>query len=208
MHSFSVVSANSAATNMERFCVLNKSVGKYLAEEFDLLKFEGYVALGQNQYISLHHLSLMPSLALKRMGCETADDLVRASAYACGFSGVTRHCLVPLGILTPMSGLRKYAEAFEKYVGEGSSSYLHVLSDDTRFYGYNLFEPQESATDPMNPWPERRYDVTRFEQIYAGSGYTHEMLAAGHRDMALRPVRLNLSNEDILLAYVYQDLSA
>jgi hypothetical protein len=42
----------------------------------------------------------------------------------------------------------------------------------------------------------------------SGLGYTHEMLAADHRDMALRPVRLNLSNEDILLAYAYRDLSA
>lgn len=193
---------------MGDYCALNAKAAAFLVDEFDILEFGktfGYV----NAFISLHYLSLNPGVALKRIGCQNIDEVLQTWAYACGFSGgLIRHSVVPLGVITTLAGLRKYAQAFETHVGEGSSNYLHVLPDDSRFHEYNLYEPRETATDPMYPWPERRYDVTRFEQLFAGSGYTLEMLSAGHRDMNLRPVQLKLSNEDILLAYAYKDLSS
>lgn len=210
MHTFSIVPAEAPARDMSPYSVLNPDVEKYLADEFDILQFGKTAGLTwMVAYLSLHHFSLNPTIALKRMGCENADEALRSAAYACGFSGgLTRYSIVPLGIIAPIPQLRKYADVYETHVGEGASSFLHLLPDTERFAEYNLYEPQKTAArDPMRPWPNRRYDVTRFEQIYAGSGYTYEMLADGHRDMALRPVYLNLSNKDILLAYAYKDLS-
>lgn len=206
MHKFSVLPAETT-THMACYSALNEKAATFLDDELDVR--EVGVSLGYSTYVSLHHLSLNPGVALKRLGCENISEVLATWAYACGFSnGITRHSVIPLGFMTRyVQGLLKYHQAFETYAGNGSSSYLHLLPDVSRFHADDLREHRDGRSRYLLSERGIRYEVTRFEQIYAGAGYSLEMLSAKHRDMCLRPVQLNLSNDDILLAYAYKDLA-
>lgn len=204
MHTFKVLKAlNKDAAATQGFNVLNKDLTNYIPGELDLVELGSCFGGVNKQYIALHHLSLHPAVGLKRMGCENVDELLQASRYACGFlgNGETPHyALVPLGIVVNkgVPGLKKYGEAVDKFAKNGvCADSLHLLPDGSRFSPEVL---QNSFSDDG----ELHYHVNRFEQMYLGSGFTREMLAARETSAVLRAVGVNLSNGDTLLAYAYK----
>lgn len=113
--------------------------------------------------------------------------------------GAKRYALMPLGIVTSLSGLQKYGEAVDKHSKDGTSrEHLHVLPDGERF----LAELLQGAGSPENGG--RFYWLSRFEQLFLGSGHTREMLNQGCVSTYICPVSLLLSNGDTLLAYTYK----
>jgi hypothetical protein len=215
MQTFSIVKAPtpSATTavlaNKAMFGRLNPDICGYIAEEPDLIPLGRTLGGVNKQYLALSHFSLNPAVALKRMGCLNVDELRTASQYECGFlgPGASRNCLVPLGVVVNQGipGLRKYDEAFKDGGRDGTYPHvLHLLPDARRFDDRLLIGPDLEGDGCMPV----QYSVNRFEQLYAGSGYTREMLATGDGRMELYPVGLNLSNGDMLLAYAYKDLAS
>jgi hypothetical protein len=203
MHTFKVQQQTAEqAFDTKAFCALNKDVGSFISEEVDLVELGRCLDGVNKQYLSLHHLSRHPGVGLKRMGCDNVDVLLQATGYLCGFLGgsVASYAVAPLGIVVNegVHGLRKYGEAFDTHAKDGSSSdVLHLLSDGERFFEDLLLGVNPDETGPQ-------YAVTRFEQLFLGSGYTREMLAAGLEGSHLRPVGLKLSNGDTLLSYAYK----
>lgn len=208
MHTFSIQTNPNPSASIAAFGRLNPAICAYIADEPDL-RLLGRILGGVNkQYLALSHLSLNPAVALKRMGCLNVDALCAASEYDCGFlgPGSRRYCLVPLGIVVNqgISGLRKYDGAFEGGGRDGTRpELLHLLPDAVRFDDRLLPGPD---ADGEGGAPEQ-YPVNRFEQLFAGSGHTRDMLAAGAASMELRPVGLELCNGDTLLAYAYRDMA-
>jgi hypothetical protein len=201
MHTFTIQRHTAAPSiNAHAFQALNAKLSDFIAQEVDLLELGRTFGGVNNQYLSLGHLSLHPSVGLRRFGCTNVDELLEASGYLCGFMGdnAVRYALVPLGIVTTLSGLRKYGEAVDKHSRDGvSAEHLHVLSDGDRFY--------EDALQPGGPKEDGLfYWVSRFEQLFLGSGHTREMLSQGTVSTQLCPVSLLLSNGDTLLAYAYK----
>lgn len=209
MKTFSIVKAPKPLANKASFGRLNPDVCAYIAEEPDLLQLGRVLGGISKQYLALSHLSLNPAVALKRMGCLNVDELRAASQYDCGFlgPGAVRNCLVPLGVLVNegLHGLRKYEGAFKDGGRDCAFPHLlHLLPDAIRFDSRLMIGP-DLEDDGCRPL---QYSVNRFEQLYVGSGYTREMLAAGDGNMELYPAGLKLSNGDTLLAYAYKNLSS
>ena len=203
MHSFKILPKDTNNNfDSKAYCFLNKNVGKVIAEEVDLLELGQYFGGINKQYLSLNHLSLNPAVALKRFGCTNTDPLLQISAYPCGFlpEGILRYSLLPIGIVVNegIPGLHKYGEAVDAHGKNGiCSDALHLLSDGERFSPELL---QNDIADDGGPY----YHLTRFEQLYMGSGYTREMLGEQRCRVTVQPVGLNLDNGDMLLAYAYR----
>lgn len=213
MHSFSVTKDIKPSEHNAAFGHLNAGAQAYFAEELNLLEL-GRVFGGINkQYLGLSRFSLNPAVALKRMGCQNVDELLAAARYDCGFlgPGSSRYCIVPLGLVVNegVRGLQKYRDAYKKFTkDETLPDCLHLLPDYQRFDEDVLrLSTHVVSRDGEGDLP-LQYQVSRFEQLFAGSGYTREMLAAGDTYMELRPVGLNLTNGDTLLAYAYMDVSS
>lgn len=213
MHTFKILKPPEASRKFVDFGFLNRDLSSYISEEPNLLELGRCFGGINKQYLSLHHLSLNPFAALRRLGCDDAVELHEVSSYTCGFlgDGLTRNSLVPLGVVVNdgIRGLRRYGEAFDKYAKYGrTSEYLHLLPDGERFTqevltGSDLFVPcSEVDTEDLC------YSINRFEQLFVGSGCTRKMLADGEPFSVLRPVGLALDNGDTLLAYAYRQAIA
>lgn len=200
MNRFIILQSSTPNPDVLPFGKLNPKVCHLLEGDLDILAL-GQVFGGVNkQFLSLHHLSLNPLVALSRLGCTNTQELASASQYLCGFLGVTRQFVLPLGIVVNggIPGLRKYDEAFERHARDGARpETLHLLPDGQRFAEENLFDDSEQSEIGIV------CRVNRFEQLYLGSGCTREMLAGGDSDAVLSPVSLTLSNGDTLAAYAY-----
>ena len=202
MHSFKILPKDPESDfDNSAFCFLNKNVGKVIAQDVDLMELGQHFDGVNLHYLSLHHLSLNPGVALKRIGCNNTDPLLQISAYNCGFltSGTPRYSLVPLGIVVNegVPGLKKYRAAFDAHAKNGARSEgLHLLTDGQRF-------APEMLQNDFSDDGSLQYQPTRFEQLYLGSGYTREMLGEKLCPVTLQPVGLNLDNGDMLLAYAY-----
>lgn len=198
---------NCAESNL--FAKLAPAVEDYITGECDLVALGKQLGGIGRQFLSIHHLSLNPMIGLQRLGCINADILMRRSEYPCGFmrGAPPRSSLVPLGIVTTegVQGLLKYHAAVDACrMKRITSNVLHCLTDDQRFYEEVLQGPNPETAS----WGEivPQYNVSRFEQLFAGSGYTAQMLAAGDTYTELRPVMLALSNGDNLLAYAFKQI--
>jgi hypothetical protein len=203
MHKFTIVKQSGSPAVNEGLGVLNPQLLEYLAGELDLVALSPVLGGINKQYLALRHLSLNPIVGLFRLGCENTSELEAATAYPCGFlGGMTRHCLVPLGVLVEsgLTGLHKYRDVFDNHAKDGcDSTFLHLVPDSERF--------QEHVLAPFGPEHPQllQFEVDRFEQLYLGSGYTRDMLVADNSVMTLRPVGLKLSNGDTLVCYAYQE---
>lgn len=203
MHAFTILrTAGQPDGAAAAFQALNVELSAFVAEELDLAALAETFGGINNQYLSLSHLSRHPAMGLRNLGCTNVDELLQASGYYCGFMGdnAIRYALVPLGVVTSLEGLRKYGEAFDEHHKDGTTSnLLHVVLDAHRF-----LEDVLSAPDASELGLKPSCEVTHYEQLYLGSGYTREMLAQGKVCMELCPVWLSLSNGDRILAYAYK----
>lgn len=200
MHAFTILrTAGQQDGVAAAFQALNFNLSAFVAEEIDLAALTETFGGISNQYLSLSHLSRHPAVGLRNLGCTNVDELMQASGYYCGFMGdnAIRYSLVPLGVVTSLEGLRKYGEAFDEHNKDGTTSnLLHVVPDAHRFLEDVMSAPELQLKPSCQ--------VTHYEQLYLGSGYTREMLAQGKVCMELCPVWLSLSNGDKMLAYAYK----
>jgi hypothetical protein len=200
MHTFTILRATAQQADVgSAFQALNVDLSTFVVEELDLAAVSETFGGINNQYLALSHLSRHPAVGLRNLGCTNVDELMQASGYYCGFMGdnAIRYSLVPLGVVTSLPGLQKYGEAFDEHNKDGTTSQLlHLVPDSDRFIEDAMAAP-ELGLQPS-------CQVTSYEQLYFGSGYTREMLAGGQMQMQLCPVWLSLSNGDRLLAYAYR----
>lgn len=201
MHTFTILrNAGTSSVDAQSFQALNQDLSGFIDEEVDLLALGQTLGGVNQQFLALDHLSLHPGVGLRRIGCTNVDELLQATGYHCGFMGddAVRYGLAPLGIVTSLPGLQKYGPAFDKHCRDGTTSaHLHVVPDGERFHEAVLLSDPAGDGGPV-------FKVSRFEQLFLGSGHTRKMLSQGLNSTQLAPVSLMLSNGDALLAYAYK----